>query len=97
MWVADRDDDKIYAYRMSDKQRIASQEFNNLSDAGNTEPSGIWSDGATMWVADDDDSKIYAYRVSNKARRAEREFNETVNPVRIRPSPTYGQMATPCG
>ena len=66
MWVADngRDHDKIYAYKMSDKSRDPSKDFNNtLMDAGNTDPTGIWSDGATMWVVDYKDYRIYAYRM----------------------------------
>ena len=52
MWVADPFHKKLYAYRMSDKTRDASKDFNTLSGAGNNKPTGIWSDGDTMWVAD---------------------------------------------
>ena len=68
MWVADPSDNKIYAYRMSDKSRDPDKDFDILSDnhnpradlfigadntpewLDNTNPHGIWSDGATMWV-----------------------------------------------
>ena len=74
MWVADPADDKLYAYRMSDKTRDASKDFNTL-DAENVFAYGIWSDGATMWVAERDDAKLYAYRMSNKTRDASKDFN----------------------
>ena len=75
MWVADGGGDKLYAYRMSDKERDASKDFNTLVGAGNTDPRGIWSNGATMWVADYSDEKLYAYRMSDKARDASKDFN----------------------
>ena len=74
MWIADFEDMKIYAYRMSDKARDSDKDFNTLSAAGNDSPRGIWSDGATMWVADATDEKIYAYRMSNKAHDSGKDF-----------------------
>ena len=68
MWVADIDDSKIYAYKMSDKARDAGRDFDTLAGAGTNVPTGIWSDGATMWVANLStytdtiiDAKLYAY------------------------------------
>ena len=75
MWVTDWNDDKLYAYKMSDKSRDAAKDFNTLQAAGNTDPLGIWSDGTTMWVANLGDDKIYAYRMSDKARDAAKDFN----------------------
>ena len=75
MWVADNGDDKIYAYKMSDKSRDTSKEFDTLSGAGNNIPHGIWSDGTTMWVADNGDDKIYAYKMSDKSRDTSKEFD----------------------
>ena len=45
MWVADDLDDKIYAYDLASKARDASKDFDTLADAGNDNPTGIWSDG----------------------------------------------------
>ena len=50
--------------------RFSMFDFNTLKAAGNTFPSGLWSDGTTMWVADYYDEKIYAYNLSTKARDA---------------------------
>ena len=75
MWVADFDDDKIYAYNLSTKARDSSKDFNTLSAAGNTDPVGIWSDGTTMWVADNGDDKLFAYNLSTKARDSGKDFN----------------------
>ena len=41
--------------------RDPDKDFDGLASAGNTSPTGIWSDGTTMWVADRGDDKIYAY------------------------------------
>ena len=77
MWVADDEDYKIYAYRMSDRSRISdgSRDFDTLIAAGNERPTGIWSDGETMWVADNGDDKIYAYNLTSKARDTGKDFN----------------------
>ena len=74
MWVADLIDDKLYAYKVSDKSRDASKDFNTLSAAGNNGPYGIWSDGATMWVSDNDDGKLYAYKMSDKSRDSSKDY-----------------------
>ena len=65
MWISDSDDDKIYAYKMSDKSRDPDKDFNILQNAGNSSPTGIWSDGTTMWTADTGTDKIYAYLLSD--------------------------------
>ena len=74
MWIADRDDAKLYAYRVSDGARDSARDFDTLSDAGNNDPYGIWSDGTTMWVADPIKDKLYAYRMSDKARDPDKDF-----------------------
>ena len=66
MWVADMDDDKLYAYDMTTKAHDAGKDFNTLRAAGNEDLSGITSNGATMWVADRVDGKLYAYDMTTK-------------------------------
>ena len=81
MWVADHDDDHVYAYRLSDGARVEDEEFDlysRLLFEGNHHARGIWSDGTTMWVADHDDDRIYAYRLSDGARVEELEFGDEV-------------------
>ena len=63
LWVADRDDAKIYAYDLASQERTPDRDFDNLAVSGNIHPAGIWSDGATMWVADSHDGHIYAYNM----------------------------------
>ena len=75
MWVGDLEDDKIYAYRMSDRQRDFAKDFDTLDDAGNNFPTGIWSDGTTMWVANIIDSKLYAYNMSDRQRDFAKDFD----------------------
>ena len=75
MWVADQDDAKIYAYKLSDTTRDASKDFATLDAAGNDHPYGLWSDGITMWVADRADDKLYAYKLSDKSRDAAKDFS----------------------
>ena len=70
MWVADFEDAKLYAYRMSDRSRDSGKDFNTLFAAGNKFPEGIWSAGSTMWVASRDDAKLYAYDWNNPATGA---------------------------
>ena len=81
MWVADHDDDRIYAYRLSDgarEEELGFDLYNRLLFEGNHHARGIWSDGTTMWVADHDDDRIYAYRLSDGARDEELEFGDEV-------------------
>ena len=75
MWVADFADDKLYAYRMSDRSRDSGKDFDTLSAAGNGSPVGIWSDGTTMWASDFADGKLYAYRMSDRSRDSGRDFD----------------------
>ena len=77
MWVADQDDDRVYAYGMSDGARVPSQEVNLQTQlvGGNTDATGIWSDETTMWVADHHDDRIYAYRLSGGARVEDEEYD----------------------
>ena len=74
LWVADATDDKIYAYGLFSKQRIPSEDFDALIDAGNLRARGLWSDDITMWVSDDEDDKIYAYNVASKERDVNKDI-----------------------
>ena len=71
--VADRIDDKLYAYTLADGTRQTDREFALHSDNGT--PRGIWSDGTTIWVADSDDNELYAYALDGGTRQAAKEFN----------------------
>ena len=73
MWVADFEDGKLYAYRMSDRSRDSGKDF--TLDAANGSPVGIWSDGTTMWASDFTDGKLYAYRMSDRSRDSGKDFN----------------------
>ena len=68
MWVADFDDEKLYAYAKATGAWDSAEEFALDSDNGG--PVGIWSNGTTMWVADTTDGKLYAYTLSSGARDA---------------------------
>ena len=77
LWVVDGDagSPKIYAYDLSTKARVPSQDFNSLQTAGNTVPTGLWADSATMWVADEQDAKVYAYNRSTRQRDSAKDIN----------------------
>ena len=75
LWVADNEDDKLYAYNLADGRRLASSsDFNTLKAAGNEQPRGLWSDGETMWVSDNGDDKIYAYNLLSKNHVSTNDF-----------------------
>ena len=63
IWVADPDDDKLYAYRLTEGSGFGGREPAKDIDlsAENGAPIGIWSDGVNMWVADIVEDKIYGY------------------------------------
>ena len=63
MFVADRVQLKIYAYKMSDTTRVTGREFSLDSD--NSSPQGLSCDRTHIWVADQTNShttsKIFVY------------------------------------
>ena len=62
MYVADDDDDKVYAYEMGvNEQRMPQYDINDLSRVGNSDPAGISSDWRWVYVVDSVDKTIYAY------------------------------------
>ena len=75
LWVAEYGGG-IYAYRLSDGERVSAQDVGaTMTAAGNEAPTGLWSDGSTLWVADRFDAHVYAYRLSDKTRDGDREFS----------------------
>ena len=53
----------------------ATEAFETLIDAGNTQINGISSDGTTMWTADLGGQKLYAYNLATKARQADKDLD----------------------
>ena len=56
-------------------ERVPSQDFDTLREAGIDEPIGIWSDGETMWVADWSSDRLYAFDMTTKARDSDKDFD----------------------
>ena len=80
LWIADKEDAKIYAYKLKTDESPrtilcpdATEDFNTLAAVDNTDPKGIYSDGSTMWVVDNTAKKIFAYNqplsANNKLKR----------------------------
>ena len=68
MWVADDQDNAIYAMHFRNFRHTSDELDINHVDT----PTGIWTDGTTMWVADagrSDYGKLLAYRLNNGNRR----------------------------
>lgn len=75
LWVADQNDDKLYAYNLATRQRDPDKDFTLATD--NENPYGICSDNTTMWVLDWQDLKLYAYKMAGANhgdRNAAKEF-----------------------
>ena len=70
LWVADHQDNKLYAYVRLGGTRLPELDIGGLGAAGNDHASGLWSDGETVWVADQSDNKVYAYDLDTGARLA---------------------------
>ena len=91
MWVADFQDDKLYAYWLSSGARNSGRTSTSTRP---TPTRGIWSNGTTMWVADSDDT-LYAYTLSTGDRDTSKEFDLH---SRQRPiPPASGQTGPRCG
>ena len=73
LWSTDGEDDRLYAYQLSDGSRQAAKEFDLHTDNGR--PTGIWSDGITMWVPDRTDNRLYAYSLEGGTRQETKEFD----------------------
>ena len=73
---------------------ISAWNLDGLSDAGNVDPSGIWSDGRTMWVADVRDEKIYAYDLSAQTRATSVDFDTLDAAGNHNPSGIWSDLAT---
>ena len=52
----------------------AGDDLDTLRAAGNTEPSGIWSNGTTIWIADVSTAKLYAYSQAGGARDGDKDI-----------------------
>ena len=76
MWVANflvaSDDDKLYAFALSDGTRDAAKDIDLHDD--NTAPFGIWSNRTTMWVVDSAAGKLFAYKMSDGSRAAGKDI-----------------------
>ena len=77
MWVANflaiSNNDKLYAFALSDGTRDAAKDIDLHDD--NTAPFGIWSNRTTMWVVDAAEGKLFAYKMSDGSRRADKEID----------------------
>ena len=62
------------------KARLPDRDIDTAA-AGNTDPMGLWSDGATLWVVDNGDNHVYAYRLADGQRDVGRDIEDA--------SPTY--------
>ena len=52
----------------------AADDLDTLRAAGNTAPTGVWSNGTTLWIADSTDAKIYAYTLADGARDSSKDI-----------------------
>ena len=68
LWVADDEDDKIYAYTLATGLRDTNREFNlhNFDDR----PRGMWSDSTTLWVADEAFNQVFAFALATGNRNS---------------------------
>ena len=89
MFVADSDDNKVYAYKMSDTTADSTKDVTLAS--GNDNAKGVWCDADTIWVAEDEDgttSKIYAYKRSDGTHDSAKD----VTAANMNPSTTVGGL-----
>ena len=59
MFVADSDDDNVFAYKHSDESQDSGK--NLALSSANDNPNGMWFDGRILWVVDDTDDMLYPY------------------------------------
>ena len=77
MFVGDRTDNKLYAYKMSDTTADSTKDI--TLNSGNGESRGMWCDGTTVYVANDGATtanKVFAYTISGGAYDSTKDFEE---------------------
>ena len=55
--------------------RPANRDIDTLTEAGNTVPTGLWSNDTAIWVSDSEDDKIYAYTLVNGERDSDKDID----------------------
>ena len=76
LWAVDITDDKLYAYKMSDRTRDPDKDLTLAAE--NDAPTGIWSDDTNIWVADFKDNKLYTYALASGDYVPAKDFTLTV-------------------
>ena len=74
--------------------RKAGADINTLAAAGNTTPSGIWSNGETMWVVDFANPKLYAYDLATGDRVPSRGFDTLFDAGNVNPTGLWSDGET---
>ena len=90
MFVTDHDDDKIYAYKMSDTTRDSAKDLTLHST--NDNPKGLWCERNVLWVAQDNDdltSKIFGYWRPDPTNISEPDIDASV----LSPSTNVGSLS----
>ena len=96
MFVADYDDNKVYAYTVSTKAHDSTKDITLAS--GNTKPEGVWCDVTNVWVVEDDvtgSNEIFAYNRVDGTQNTDVDFPDldpTVNgspPLNANPRDIY--------
>ena len=101
MFVADYDDNKVYAYTVSTKAHDSTKDITLHAD--NTKPEGVWCNDDTVWVVEDDvtgSNDIFAYNRVDGTQNADVDFPDldpTVNgspPLNANPRDIYSNGET---
>ena len=100
MFVADYEDNKVYAYTVSTKAHDSTKDI-TLAIA-NDKPEGVWCDVTNVWVVDDDSvpsNEIFAYNRVDGTQNADVDFPDldpTVNgsPLNANPRDIYSNGTT---
>ena len=81
MYVLDSDDDKVYAYDLSSKNRNTTKDF----DTSGSSEQGLWSDGETMWMAnryedadESDAAELQAYKLASGNDYGTRDLDKNI-------------------
>ncbi len=72
VWIADSQDNKLYAYSTADASRDADKDI--ALHSTNDRAWGVWSDGTTVWVSDQGREKLFAYNLSSGERQEDLEI-----------------------
>ena len=96
LWVADNEDDYLYAYDLASGEQQKDKDLDLSGIAGDAafDVAGLWSNGSTLWVADWHTAQILALDVTSGDRLPEGDLSSLFAAGNFHPAGLWSDGAT---